>query len=217
MTTVNKAVKLVLTAVIACGCAGATTFDFTREDIETENLPKYFEKLGITVTGYFAPDAKSTLQPGFMVQSKETGLGITPDLKSETLPAFQFLLFRFSAPTDLATLGIGNFDAENKLVNRDFTYYSSDAKELGELGSVSELEKLFSAPTSVLCMEKCGELSEIAGKQVTMLLVGAEGSTEKEQTVISLRIQSLSVASDELPMPQDTAAPEPSSITAWAH
>lgn len=130
-------------------------------------------------------------------------------MKAE-MAEYQFILFRFSTPVDLRSISFAKYDNDRNVIDGNLTYFVSDSKEEFTLGSVAELEKSFSAPTSIECSEKCGERTEISGKGVNFLLVGSSAS-EKGVAPGQFRIQGLTVASQNL-AEGIVATPEPSTV-----
>lgn len=232
MSAHSKTIRLILAVVFASLPALAVTaydFNFTRTEGGYGPLSAFNAKLGVTATAFYAPDFKTALQEGWLGQFPDLGLGVCnpeaeaakacgtsefrTDMKAE-IAEYQFILFRFSTPVDLRSISFAKYDNDRNVVDGNLTYYASDAKEEFILGSVAELEKTFSAPTSIECSEKCGERTEISGKGVSFLLVGSSAS-EKGVAPGQFRIQGLTVASQgasEGLAECLTATPEPSTI-----
>lgn len=211
-----------LTALAVTAC----DFNCTKTDGGYVPLSEFSAKLGVTATAFCAPDFKTTLQQGWLGQFPDLGLGVCnpeaeaakacgtsefrSDMKAE-IAEYQFILFRFSTPVDLLSISFAKYDNDRNVVDQNLTYFVGDGREEFSLGSVAELEKTFSAPTSIECSEKCGERSEIAGKGVSFLVVGSSTS-EKGVSPGEFRIQGLTVASQDS-AEGITATPEPS--TSW--
>ena len=228
----GKIIRLILAVVFASFPALAVPaydFNFIKTEGGFGPLPAFSAKLGVTATAFYAPDFKAALQEGWLGQFPELGLGVCnpdseaakacgtsefrTDMKAE-IAEYQFILFRFSTPVDLRSISFAKYDSDRNVIDRNLTCYASDAKEEFSLGSVAELEKTFSAPTSIECSEKFGERTEISGKGVNFLLVGSSAS-EKDFSPGQFRIQSLTVASQgasEGLVEGMTATPEPSTI-----